>query len=189
MLQASSGLCIKLSVSLTAVCACGHATMVNCAQYFVCRSRSSHNLFTCLLALCTDFAIFRFASHIFLLYLVRLVLTSRMQRTHTTLRRYFNRFCFEFPFKLLFLNFLFFCAFPVCYPFAVSVLCRIVARCLCGIHVVLEFWIGVFVHVFLGVFAVALLCSQSSTVIENLMYLLLRRRVFCLWTRVPGLGQ
>ena len=26
-----------------------------------------------------------------------------------------------------------------------SVLCRIVARCLCGIHVVV-FWIGVFVH-------------------------------------------
>ena len=34
-------------------------------------------VFTCLFALCTDFTMFSFASHIFLLYLVRYVLTSR----------------------------------------------------------------------------------------------------------------
>ena len=33
-------------------------------------------------------ALFRFASHIFLSYLVRYMLTSRMQRTHTTLGRF-----------------------------------------------------------------------------------------------------
>ena len=39
--------------------------------------------------LCTEFTMFRFASHIFvLLYLVRYILTSRMQRTHTALGRF-----------------------------------------------------------------------------------------------------
>ena len=53
----------------------------------------------------------------------------------------FHSFCFEFLLHLL-------PCFPVCVPFAVSVLCRIVVRCLCGIHVVFVlFWIGFFVHV------------------------------------------
>ena len=38
-------------------------------------------------------------------------------------------------------------------------------------------------------FLVASLCFESLTVIENLVYLLLKRRVFCLWKRVPGLGE
>ena len=48
---------------------------------------------------------FRFANYIFLLNLVRYVLTSRarMQRAHTTAGLFLDSFCFEFPFKLLFL--------------------------------------------------------------------------------------
>ena len=38
--------------------------------------------------------------------------------------------------------------FPFCYSLAVSVLYRVIARCLCGIHAVYVF--GVSVHVFLG---------------------------------------
>ena len=38
-------------------------------------------------------------------------------------------------------------------------------------------------------FLVASLSFESLTVIENLVYLLLKRRVFCLWKRVPGLGE
>ena len=66
MTQARSGLCMY-RVLLTAVCACGHASMVTCAQCFFFGSRSSRNLFyfTRLFALCTDFAMFRFASLIF----------------------------------------------------------------------------------------------------------------------------
>ena len=83
----------------------------------------------------------------------------------------------------------FFCVLPVCYPFATSVLCRTVVRCLCGINVAFVFWIGVFLHVVLEVFVGASLCFQSVTVIENLVCLLLKRRVFCLWKRGPGLGE
>ena len=48
------------------VCACGLVTMVNCA--FACGSRSLCNMifyYTCIFALCTEFTVFRFASHIF----------------------------------------------------------------------------------------------------------------------------
>ena len=49
-----------------------------------------------------------------------------------------------------------------------------------GTQVCFVFWVGVFVHVVLGVFVVALLCFQNLTVVENLVKLLLKRRVFCL---------
>ena len=38
-------------------------------------------------------------------------------------------------------------------------------------------------------FFVASFCFQSLIVIENLVYLLLKWRVFRLWKRVPGLGE
>ena len=44
----------------------------------------------------------------------------------------------------LFLHLLLLCVFfPVCYPFAMSVFYRIIVHCLCGIHIVFVFWIGV----------------------------------------------
>ena len=63
----------------------------------------------------------------------------------------------------------------------------IVVMCL-YLHFVL--WIGVLVFgwCLFAVF-VASLCFESLTVIENLVYLLLKRRVFCWWKCVPGLGE
>ena len=81
--------------------------------------------------------------------------------------------------------------FPVCYPFAMSVFYRIIVRCLCGIYVVFVFWIGVICACSSWSLCcfVASLCFQSLTVIENLVYLLFKRRVFCLWKRVPDLVE
>ena len=67
---------------LITVCACGLVTMVNCA--FACGSRSLCNMifyYTCIFALCTEFTVFRFASHIFSVVPCMYILTSRMQRT------------------------------------------------------------------------------------------------------------
>ena len=88
MLQARSGLCMYRVLFIT-VCmrSCNNGEL---CVVFVCGSRSSCNLFyfTCSVTLCTGFTMFGFASHIFLLNLVRYILTSRMQRTHTTLGRF-----------------------------------------------------------------------------------------------------
>ena len=86
---------------------------------FVCGSRSSCHLFLfhftrCALnLLCLDLRVPFFLLY---MYLVRYILTPRMQRTHTALGR-FGQFLFRSAsFSSMF--------FPVCYPFAVSVLCR-----------------------------------------------------------------
>ena len=147
--------------------------------------------FTCLFALCTDFTMFRFASYIFLLNLVQYILTSRMQRTQTALGSFFDSL--SFLSSCCFYIFYIFCIFPVYYPLAMSVLCLIIIRRLCGIHVVLCFGL---VYLYMWFLKFLLLYSyfcccffQSLTVIENVVYLFFKRRVFCLWERVPGLGE
>ena len=94
-----------------------------------------------------------------------------------------------------------------CTLFPVAVLgthcCHVPAPPFCSLDWCTCLWIGVLVFglVYLSLdwriclwlvsllLSVASLCFQSLTVIENLVYLLLKRRVSCWWKRVPGLGE
>ena len=137
-----------------------------------------------------------FASHVFLLNLVRYVLASPMQRTHNMIMPLLGRF-FE---SLIFLSS---CRFHILFVFlsailffamGMSVLCRIVVRCFmwypCWFCVLDWYMVPLYMWfleslLYLGCVFTALFKSVYS------VYLLLKEdsRVFCLWKRVPGLGE
>ena len=108
---------------------------------FVCGSRSSCNLFL-FYTLCTEFTMFRFASHSF--SVVPCTVHSDLEYAAYS----YSSGSFLTVLLLSFFCIFSFYVFPVCCPFAVSVLCRqysVVSLymyfVLCGIHVVFVFWL------------------------------------------------